>query len=104
MQTNTNGFFITYVNIRYIQFELASSKARITSVKSLKQESVIQSGLVKRVDIDRADRNDHYSSFNDIVTMPTRHLSSIVSTKVPILGSQKGDLFAVFVFVFWTSE
>ena len=35
-------------------------------------------------------------------TAPPLHLSSIVSTKVPILGSQKGDLFAVFVF--WTSE
>ena len=31
-----------------------------------------------------------------------KHLSSIVSTKVPILGSLKGDLFAVFVL--WTSE
>ena len=51
LQTNTNGFFITYVNIRYIRFELASSKARITSVKSLKQESVIQSESGTRVDI-----------------------------------------------------
>ena len=33
-----------------------------------------------------------------------QHLSSIVSSKVRILGSQKRDLFAVFVFVFWTSE
>ena len=29
------------------------------------------------------------------------HLSSIVSFKVRILGSQKRDLLAVFVFVFW---
>ena len=34
----------------------------------------------------------------------TEHLSSIVSSKVRNLGSQKRDLFAVFVFVFWTSE
>ena len=53
LQTNTNGFLITYVSIRWIQFELASSKARITSVKSLKQESVIQSGSGTRVDNDR---------------------------------------------------
>ena len=33
-----------------------------------------------------------------------QHLSSIVYSKVRILGSQKRDLFAVFVFVFWTSE
>ena len=34
----------------------------------------------------------------------TPHLSSISSSKVRILGSQKRDLLAVFVFVFWTSE
>ena len=33
-----------------------------------------------------------------------KHISSIVSSKVQILGSQKQDLIAVFVFVFWTSE
>ena len=66
LQTNANGFLIHYVNIRYIRFELASSKARITSVKSLKQESVIQSGTMIRLE---SHRNDHYSSFNDIVTM-----------------------------------
>ena len=39
-----------------------------------------------------------------LIEVSHKHLSSIVSSKVPTLGSQKRDLFAVFIFVFWTPE
>ena len=55
-----------------------------------------------------AEAGKNYCDDNDsgggLLQYVTPQLSSIISSKVRILGSQKQDLLAVFVFVFWTSE